>query len=246
MSVYKYRAKKGPEDIVEGVIDAQSEKEAVEKISLLGYLPIKIELQQKATSEFRPESKFLKIPVGRINSAQITLFSRQLASLLKSGVPILDSLNIISEQSENLHFRLVLHSIHSKVKDGATLSSSLALYPRLFSNLYIAMVRSGEDSGNLPEVLFRIADYRTKQEEMILRFRTALAYPILMALVGVGMIIFMLTFVMPRLMGIFAHIGQSLPLPTRILLTTSQVLRRSGLWILVILSGFILFIKRQL
>jgi general secretion pathway protein F len=238
--LYKYRAKKGPEEIVEDIIEASSEKEAVDKLSEMGYLPLKIE-EQTSISVTRSSSvsKFL----GRVRSREVTIFSRQLASLLKSGMPILTSLNIILEQSENPNLKEMLRNIHNAVKDGATFSASLAQYPKVFSSLYIAMIRAGEDSGTLSQVLFRIADYRQEQEEMLSRFRMALAYPIVMALVGLGTVIFMLTYVMPRLMGIFMNLGQTLPLPTRILISVSKGLR--VWWIWVVLATIILFIGRQ-
>jgi general secretion pathway protein F len=183
--------------------------------------------------------------MGKVRSAEVTIFSRQLASLLKSGVPILKALNIISEQSENHNLKGIMRNIHNAVKDGATFSSVLSQYPKVFSPLFIALVRTGEDSGALPEVLLRIADYRAKHEEVISRFRMALAYPILMAIVGLGTIIFMLTFVLPRLMRIFTDMGQNLPLPTRILISTSQGLRQWGLWIIPVLLLIILMARQQ-
>lgn len=241
--IYKYRAKKGPQDIVDDTIEASTEKEAIEKVSQLGLLPIHIEKVSQIIKELQTPSE-AKVH-GRIRSRQITIFSRQLASLLKSGVPILNSLNIIREQSENPHLKNILQSIHNAIKEGATFSSALAKYPNIFSNLYIAMIRTGEDAGNLPEVLLRIADYRTKQEEMLSRFRLALAYPFLMAIVGLATVVFMLTFVMPRLMRIFVNLGEKLPLPTRILISISQGLRQGWFWIILILAIIILVIKRQ-
>jgi len=169
--IYKYRAKKGPQDIVDDTIEANTEKEAIEKISQLGYIPIRIEKFSPAIVEPHLTSEW-KLH-GKIKSRQITIFSRQLASLLKSGVSILNALNIIREQSENPHLKNILHNIHNEIKEGSTFSSVLAKYPNIFSNLYIAMIRTGEDTGNLPEVLLRIADYRTKQEELLSRFRMA-------------------------------------------------------------------------
>lgn len=231
MALYKYRAKKGPHEIVEGTIEARSEAEAVEKISAQGYLPVRIEGTGPAVQpkEEPPKPKQKR----RIKGRQITVFTRQLASLLKSGVPILTSLNIIAEQSENAALKNVIHVIHDRVKDGATFSFSLSQYPYYFSALYVAMVRSGETSGALPEVLFRITDYRSRQEEMLSRLRMALAYPILMAIVGIATIIFMLTFVMPRLMNIFTTLGQNLPLATRMVISTSHFLRQWWVWLAV-------------
>jgi type II secretory pathway component PulF len=241
MSTYKYRAKKGPDEIVEGTIDAQSEREAVDKLSSMGCLPMHIEKGGQSSSPVVP----LRKTKGRMRSREITVFSRQLASLLKAGVPILNALNIIREQTENLYLKTVLGDIHSAIKDGATFSAVLAQFPRVFSPLYVAVIRTGEDSGALPASLLRIAEYRAKQEEMLSRFRMAMAYPLLMAIVGVGTIVFMLTFVMPRLMNIFANLGENLPLPTRILISISDTLRGGWYWIVAVIVIAALIVKRQ-
>ncbi len=245
MAIYKYSAKKDPLNTVEGRIEAASEKEAVEKISLLGYTPIEIEQESQARE--LSIGHLLKTAL-RLRSREITIFSRQLASLLKSGVPILKSLDIISEQSENHSFKGILRDIYKQIEDGATFSSVLAQYPAIFSPLYIAMIRAGEDSGALPEVLLKIADYRAKQEDMVSRMRMAMAYPILMACVGIGTVIFMLSFVMPRLMGLYKDMQQTLPLPTKILLSISRGLQQWWVWIYLFLILFfiLLIINRYL
>lgn len=260
MAKYSYRGKKNTGETVSGKIEAASKEEAVDKLSLAGCLPIHIEEEfvvtnQKKTLEVKrkdvsvpeqPEVSPLSKPQGRVKSRQVTVFSRQLASLLKSGVSILSALNIISEQSDNPHLKATLKDICSAVKDGSTFSSALNNYPRIFPSLYVALVRSGEETGTLPAALLRIADYRAKQEELLSRIRMSLAYPILMAVVGVGTIIFMLTFVMPRLMGIFASLGEKLPMPTRILISISQGLRHWWFWIILAVVAVVLLIKKQI
>jgi type II secretory pathway component PulF len=243
MPTYRYRAKKGPQEIIESKIQAQSETEAIEKINQIGLIPIRIEEEHPTASA---KTSYWSKPKGKVPSREITIFSRELASLLKSGVPILAALNIISEQSESIHLKNTLRIIHDAVKDGSTFSAVLSMHPNIFSPLYVAMIRSGEDSGALAEVLLRIAGYRAKQEEMISRFRMALAYPVLMAIVGLGTVIFMLTFVMPRLMKVFINLGQDLPLPTKILIFTSNGLRQWGFWIILILALIILILRRQM
>ena len=241
MPIYRYRAKKGPQDVIEATLEASSEKEAIEKIHQMGYIPVHMEeCNRRHLSSPAPA---VPSSTAGIKSREITIFSRELASLLKSGVPILSAINIILEQA-NPCFKIILMSIHNMVKDGASFSSGLAKYPRLFPPLYIAMVRTGEDSGALSQALLRIADYRTKQEEALSRLRMALAYPILMAVVGVSTIVFMLTFVIPRLTGIFINMGQQLPLPTRILISVSRGLSHWWLW--VALAVIILLMRRQL
>src|SRR3989339_34906 len=147
MPTYKYRAKKGPQDILEGTLEAQSQKEAVERLSQTGYLPLSVELEARASFGRKQGARGA---LGRIKSREITLFSRQLASLLKAGVPILRALDIIAEQSENHSLKSMLLGIRNAVKDGGTFSSALGAYPKLFSSLYLAMVRTGENSGALP------------------------------------------------------------------------------------------------
>jgi general secretion pathway protein F len=243
MPVYKYRAKRDDGITVEDRIEARSEKEAIEQLSLKGYLPFRME---EVRDGEQPAGSIIAKPLGRINPRQITVFSRQLASLLKSGVPILNSLSIISEQSEDPRLQTILDNVHKSVREGSTFSSALERYPRAFPPLYIALVRSGESSGGLPEALLRISDYRTKQEEVWSRFRMALAYPMLMAIVGLGTVVFMLTFVVPRLMKIFINMGGNLPMPTRILIAVSAGLRQWGVWIIVGMGLIIIIAKRQL
>ena len=243
MPVYKYRAKKGPGNIIEDTIEAPSQAEAIDRLSQMGYLPVRIEEDRGSSGKAR--ERLLKKPALRVRSREITVFSRQLASLLRSGIPILSALDIIAEQTENANFKRVLCDIRDAVKAGENLSSSLMAYPRIFPPLYTAMVRTGEDSGALPEVLLRISDYRTKEDEIFSRLRMALAYPALMGLVGVGTIIFMLVYVMPRLMGIFVNMGQSLPLPTRILISISVLLRKWWLGIIALIGAAAALLKMQ-
>jgi len=242
MPIYRYSAKKGPREKTGGKIEALSEADAVEKLSQMGCLPTHIEEDRQPVSSGGDISQ--KLPV-RVKTRDITVFSRQMAILLRSGVPILKGIDIISEQAESPGMKKMLSSIYDMIKEGGTFSSALMQYPRIFSPMYVAMVKTGENSGALPDVLLRIADYRAKQNEMLSRFRMALAYPALMALVGTGTVIFMLTFVMPRLMKIFVSTGQDLPLPTVVLLFISNTLRRYWPAIIFILSVALLFIRRQ-
>ena len=246
MTRYKYRAKKGPNDFIDGAIEALSDKEAVEKLSRMGYIPIRMRAAKEKDNDGPAKAgSFFNRPLNRLKPRQITIFSRQLASLLKSGLPILKALNIISEQSENPRLKNVLQDIHNAVKDGVAFSSALSRFPKLFSFLYIAMIQAGENTGQLSESLLRIADYRARQEEIFSRFRMALAYPVLMMSVGLATVVFMLTFVMPRLMRIYVNMGQDLPLPTRILIAVSNGIRQWWFWIVLILLTAVLVIMRQ-
>jgi type II secretory pathway component PulF len=239
MSLYRYKAKKGPQDVIEDRIEATSEKEAVEKINALGLIPMHVEEELILSASVASSGKSF----GKVRGRQITVFSRQLATLIRSGVPILRAIHIIMEQSENRTLEDILRDIHDNLKEGSTFSSCLAAHPHCFSSLYIAMIRAGEDTGALPEALLRITDYRLKQEEFVSRLRMALAYPVLMAIVGAATIVFMLTFVIPRLTKIFLSMGQDLPLPTQILISISRAL--SEAWVWLALSVIFLILIRQ-
>ena len=236
MPQFYYRAKRGPEEIVDGVIDAPGLDTAIDKISAMGYLPIEVNEGGRPV-EAEEEGPVIREAPGavrrRVRPRDVTVFSRQLATLIKSGVPILRALYIIAEQSQSPGLRAILAQVSRDVKEGKSFSSSLTAWPRAFSPFYLAMVRSGEDSGMLQEVLFRIARYRRKQEEMFSRLRAALAYPILMAVVGICTVIFMFTYVLPKLITVFGQIGQELPWATRVVLGISDFLLAKGLYLLI-------------
>jgi len=133
MAIYKYRAKKGLEHAVDGKIEAQSEKDAIEKIHQMGCVPLHIEECLRSEPKTQASSSLGARMFGRIPQSEITLFSRSLASLLRAGVPILKAISIISEQSENANLKVVLYNIHNAVKDGSRFSSALMKYPKAFS-----------------------------------------------------------------------------------------------------------------
>jgi len=243
MPIYRYKARKDSGVVVDGRIEARTEKDAIEKLGQEGYLPISIEeAGGTADQPIRPIGR----AAHRIRSRSITVFSRELASLIKSGVPILNAIDIIAEQSEDPRLKVILRDIHSAIRDGESLSAALSQYPNIFSGLYVAMVRAGENSGALPDVLFKIADHRVKQEEVMSKLRMASIYPILMGAVGLATVIFMLTFVMPRLMQVFGRLGQELPLPTKILISISRALRTQWKVILLITLAAVLFFRGQM
>ncbi|MFH0827680.1 MAG: type II secretion system F family protein, partial [Candidatus Omnitrophota bacterium] len=151
MPAYIYQAKKGPQNTVEGRVDAQSEKEAIEKLSLLGLVPVSLREEIIASVPIIQPLALSPVKSGvRINSREITVFSRQLASLLKSGVPILRAIVIIRDQATNRNMKAILQDIYKDVESGSPFSSVLSKYPRVFPPLYLALISAGENSGALP------------------------------------------------------------------------------------------------
>ncbi len=251
MPHFSYRAKKGPNELLSGVIEAATKEEAVDRLSDQGLLPLSVEesrapVRMKEREQERPrpaqtalpagQTKNDHGPVGRIKSTDITVFSRQMASLLRAGVPILQAFGIISDQTENPRFKRFLRKAVDEIKDGKPFSSVFAQYPKLFPPIYIALIRIGEDSGSLPETLLRISDYRQSQEEIRSRILSAMAYPALMAVTGIGTVVFMITFVVPKLSALFTNMGENLPVPTRILISISGLFHEK--WFLIVPTVF--------
>ncbi len=238
MPRYTYIAKTQPYKTIEGELEAETEQEAVNKLTNMGYFPVSVRLEDLS---FDKQGIF-RLP--KVYNKDIVMFTRQLSGLLDSGVNIINSLNIISRQAGNKYLKSVLVGIIGKIRDGRPLSDSLTDYPRLFSGLYSAMIRTGEASGNLNEVLKRLADFLEKEEEFKNSVWAALTYPIFVFIVGVLTVLALLVFVIPRLVTMFEDMGQVLPLPTRILIGVSDFFRAYGIVVIVSVFVFIFILRR--
>lgn len=242
MPRFFYKAKKGPRDVTEGIIDADSESQALSKIGALGLFPVFIKQEGKGTDAGRGASaaRFL----GRIKTSDLSVFTRQLADLLESGMTIVNALDILSKQTENKKLKNIIAEVRDYIKSGNTLTAALNTYPNIFSPLYISMIHSGEASGTMENVLNRLADFLEEQEEFKTKVQAALAYPVLMASVGIATVIVLLVFVMPRVVGIFEDLGQQLPLITLALLAVSDFVRTYW-YIAIALVLLFIFLLRQ-
>lgn len=240
MAKFSYKAKKGPKDIIEGIIEAGTKDEAIDKLSQINYVPIQIKEHIEGAAE---EVTHLRL-FSRIRPRDLTIMTSQLASLVKSKVTLLEAINILSEQTENAHLKEIIFHIQGELKDGKTLSEALTKYPDIFSPLYINMIRSGESGGVLEESLMRLANFREEEEEIKAKIGSALAYPIFIVIVGIITVFALLTFVMPRLTSLFDEIGQTLPLPTRMLISLSEQVR--NYWYGLIIIIFFIFAGRAI
>jgi type II secretion system protein F len=237
MPKFAYKAKEGPERIIEGIMEAENREQVVDRLQGLGYFPVSIVEDSALKSK---DKSFLMLGEARIRTRDLTIFTRQLSDLLDSGITLFKSLNLIEEQTENLLMRQLVYALASEIKDGKRFSETLTRFPRVFSNLYVALVRAGEVGGMLDKILLGLADYLEKEEELRARVRTALAYPLLMASVGVMTIFILMSFVIPRLVVMFRGLGQDLPLPTLILINLSSFLSRFW-WLVLAVLGLVYF-----
>lgn len=216
MPTFIYKAKKDNAETVVGEVVARDADDAIDQVGHLGLTPVSVHEKAGEGS--------VKGAQGRsVGLKEMYVFTRQLVGLLKSGVSILQALELLARQSRNRSFARVLLDVASGVRNGKSFSASLADHPRVFSELYVAMARAGEESGKLKELLGNMAGYYRKQDEVAMKIRTALAYPIFMLVVGIASVFFILTYVMPRIAVLFDGLNTALPWPTVMVMTLSKV-----------------------
>lgn len=240
MPTFVYTAKLKPKEIIQGNIDAESEADALNKIARMGYFPLSVGLKDAST--VNPKALSFK---KRIRKKDIVLFTRQLSSLVESGVNLLNSLNIVANQTPSRNLKSAINDIAEKIKNGRSLSESLSAYPNIFPNLYTAIILSGEVGGNLEQALSRLADFLEKEDEFRNSVRSSLIYPSFIFFVGTITVVILLYFVIPRLVSMFSDMGQILPLPTRILIGVSASLQKYG-WLILSLSAVLIFLFQRL
>ncbi|MBL7156755.1 MAG: type II secretion system F family protein [Candidatus Omnitrophica bacterium] len=238
MPKFIYKAKKSPSDVVEGTIVADNKGSAIQKISNMGYYLLSIDEYIKSRKALEKKSGFFR---ERASLKDITNFTRQLSDLLEGGLTIVKALDILHDQTENRRLKDVVADVRDFCIDGNSLSTALARHPKIFSNLFVSMVRSGETGGALENILKRLSDFNEKQLEIQTKIRSALAYPILMSAVGGITIVVLLTFVIPKMITMFGDLGQNLPIPTLVLIGISNTIKRYWWLILffIILASFI-------
>ncbi len=223
MPVYEYIAINEASKRVKGVLDAENPPAARAKLREMGLLPVEVGETKRDAKPAR--ELVLSDIVSRPKTFDIAIFTRQLAVLLQAGMPLIDALNAVLEQIENRGLVKIVYQIKESIKEGAAFSAALAQHKRYFPALYINMVKAGESSGALEVVLFRLADYLEKQLALKRRVTSALLYPSLMTIVGFGVLIFLITYIIPTITKIFSQIGRALPTPTLVLINISNFMR---------------------
>jgi type IV pilus assembly protein PilC len=231
MAIYEYRAKDTFGTTLVGAVEAPSENVAVDVLR-------EKELVVLSLSE-RKRGGLLQASLSifnRVTSRDVTIFARQLAVMISATVPIVQALRILVKQTENVTFKIIISQIADEVDGGAKLSTTLARYPKVFSDFFVYMVRSGETTGKLDETLVYLADQQERDYDLQSKIRGALIYPafIFSALVVVGGA--MMIFVVPQLTGILTSSGTELPFATKLLISVSSFLRNQW-WVLVIVAA---------
>ncbi len=238
MPKYAYVAKPGPYKTVQGVIESESEQDAVNKVNSMGYFPVSVKLLE-------PANRVKGVPFFRaVSTREVALFTAKLANLSSSGINILNALHILAAQEANRQLKLVIEDVDSRVRDGRSLSQALSAHPQIFSGLYTALIHSGEISGTLNETLNRLSGFLENEEELKSSVMAALTYPLFILAVSILTVSVLLGYVIPRLAGMFEDIGSILPLPTKILIGMSGALH-NWWWLILLVILFSAFLVQR-
>ena len=245
MPVYEYTALDGTGKSVNGIIDADSPVAARQRLRGTGIFPVDVKETSSKPSGLRPSPVSVSAFLKRIKSGEVSVATRQLSILLGAGVPLVGSLEALISQIGNPQLKKIMAEIKESVNEGNSLAYALSSHPRIFSNVYVNMVRAGEASGSLDVVLDRLADLGEHEQALKGRFKAAMAYPVFMFFVGALVLFFIITFVVPNITQIFKQMDQTLPIPTVVLISVSNFLK-SFWWIILLAIASIIAIVRQL
>jgi len=238
MPTFEYKGKTLAGAVVQGELEAKGRDE----------LERTLRKNRILISSIRKKPAELKIKLGTgIKRVEISRFTRQFATMIGAGLPMVQCLEILSEQSENRELRRIITDVKESVQGGSTLSEALARHGKIFDQLYTNMVEAGEMGGALDTILVRLAVYREKADALIRKVKGAMVYPSVVAFVALGVTIAMLTFIVPVFAGMFRSLNAELPAPTQVILDISNFLKSNFVYLLggiiVVAVGFIYWIK---
>ena len=233
---FSYKAKNRAGKVVVGKTIAENEEQARKDIAKQDLFVLSIKNKKH---HFLSELSFKK----QVSAKDKIIFTRELAIMIRGGLPLIDALSTLEEQTENLEFKRVIKVIATDVRGGLALSKALAKHPQVFPDLYIAVTTSGERSGKLDEVLNRLSEQLQKDYDLTASVKNAITYPSVVIATLIMVVILMLIFVVPKMRTIFNDMGVALPLATRMLLSISSFVINYWYVILIIIVGLFLFIR---
>lgn len=242
MAAFDYQAVDSRGKTKKGVIEGDTPRQARAMLREQGLMPTEVTptlAKHKAKTGKKGKASVRKSK-GKVSAAELALMTRQLATLVESGLPLEESLMAVAEQGEKNHIKSMVMGVRTKVTEGYGLAESMAEYPKVFNRLYRAMIAAGEKSGHLDKVLNRLADYTEQREQMRSQLIQALVYPVIMTVVAVGVIAILLTKVVPQIVGQFEHMGANLPGSTKFLIASSEFLQNNGLVIVLVIAVLML------
>lgn len=246
MATFAYTALDRAGKRTTGTLGADNRAAAMDEVVNRGLSPVSIEERAKGAAAGTDGSSTFSISLfkgnpnsTRVPQSAVESFTRELANLLSAGLPLSRGLHLLRREASSPGAKNVWGKIHDDVVGGDSLADAMAKWPKAFSTVYVAMVRAGEAGGFLPIVLQQIADFRTREQDLRGKVKAAMVYPCVLAVLAVAVLIFLMTFFIPRFSGIFSEFGANLPLLTRVIVTISGWLMHYGIYIAVGFAGLV-------
>ena len=230
MPAFRYEAVLADGQNKTGVMNADSARAARADLRAHGLTPVLVE---QIASEEQHKGQ-VSLFADRLSSNELSLFTRQLSSLLEAGLPLEQAFSALLEQAERVYVRDLIASVRSEVLSGHALSDVLKQHPRDFADIYVALVASGEQIGQLARVLSRLADYIERRNALVSKVRLAFTYPAIVTVVAFAIVIFLLAYVVPQIVSVFANTKQKLPLLTLVMLNISDFVRAWGIAVAIV------------
>jgi len=240
MPVFEYTALDTRGKTTSGIIDAEGALAARQKLRTSGIFPVSIKETYEAAPKKESRSISLSSRFSRVKPVEVAMMTRQLATLVGAGFPLVSALDALVPQTKSHGFKKIMAQIKNLIIEGNSFAQAISKYPATFSPLFVNMVRAGETSGTLEIVLDRLADITEKQQALMNRIQTALAYPIFMLIFGTLVLFILLIYIVPSFTSIFADMNQVLPTPTRLLIFLGEFFKAYW-WSIFIIIGIIWF-----
>ena len=240
MPVFEYTALDAKGKTTSGIIDAEGALAARQKLRTSGIFPVSIKETQETAPKKDSKGISLSSRFSRVKPVEVAMMTRQLATLIGAGFPLVSALDALVPQTKSHGFKRIMAQIKNLIVEGNSFAQALSKYPTTFSTLYTNMVRAGETSGTLEIVLDRLADITEKQQALVNRIQTALAYPIFMLIFGTIVLFILLIYIVPSFTSIFADMNQVLPTPTRLLIFLGEFFKAYW-WSIFVVVGIIWF-----
>ena len=244
MPAFRYEAVDAGGATHRGVVNADSARSARADLRVQGFTPLMVEaIELQVDAQGVAKSRGFR---ERLSQVELALFTRQLASLLEAGLPLEQAFTALLEQAERPYVRDLIASIRSEVMGGASFSDALSRHPRDFAEIFRALVASGEQIGHLARVLSRLADYIERRNALVQKVRLAFTYPAIVTVVAFAIVIFLLTYVVPQIVSVFANTKQKLPFLTVMMLGVSNFVINYGIIVAVATVGAFVAWRRTL
>lgn len=230
MPIFRYKAMNELGKRIEGEFSANAKNEVLAMIRENGYYPILIE-EKIQSKELSFSQSFVKV-----SAKDLAIFCRQFATLLDAGADILNTVNLIRKQTENKKLKASLNEIYEEIQKGYTLSSIMGKFEEVYPKLLVNMVASGEETGQLASVMEKMAEQFERENKINGKIKGALVYPAILSVASIGVVVFLLTFVMPTFIGMFEGSGTELPAPTKFVINLSESMKSNWYLILIVIT----------